>query len=69
MFNKAKFKAQMILAGINYKELAKKLGINESTLHRKISADGNFTRKEINDLIIILNIRDPEEIFFVEELA
>lgn len=69
MFDKTRFKAQIVLAGITSKELAEKLGINESTLYRKINKDGNFTRDEINKLIEILNIENPQEIFFAEKLA
>ncbi|MBQ9612215.1 MAG: helix-turn-helix transcriptional regulator [Lachnospiraceae bacterium] len=59
----------MVLAGINSKELAAKLGINESTLYRKINADGNFTREEIGKIVEILGIDNPQEIFFARELA
>lgn len=69
MFDRKRFKAQLVLAGMTSKEVAEKLGINEATLYRKINDDGRFTRQEINDLIRILNIEDPEQIFFATELA
>ncbi len=69
MFDKKKFKAQMILAGKTAKELAEVLGINEATMYRKINSDGSFTREEINKLISALHIESPMEIFFAEELA
>ena len=69
MFHKNKLKAQMTLLGITAKELAKELGINEATFYRKLQRDGDFTRKEINILIQVLQIENPEEIFFAEELA
>jgi len=69
LFDKNKFKAQMVLVGINSKELAKKLGINESTLYRKVNANGNFTREEIAMIVEILGIDNPQEIFFARELA
>ena len=69
MFDKKKFKAQIILAGTTAKELAKNLGIDESTLYRKINADGNFTREEISKITEILNIDNPQDIFFADELA
>lgn len=69
MFNKNMFRAQMALRGITARELSEKLGINESTLYRKINADGSFTREEINQLILILDISDPRAIFFSDELA
>ena len=57
------------MEGISVKELAEKLGLNESTLYRKIKADGAFTRDEINKMIDVLHIEDPREIFFAEKLA
>lgn len=69
MFDKNKFRAQMILVGITSKKLADELGINESTLYRKINANGNFTRDEISQLVSILKIDNPQDIFFANELA
>ena len=69
MFDRRKFQAQMVLTGINGKELSAQLGINESTFYRKLSNNGDFSRKEIASLIRILNIDDPMDIFFASELA
>ena len=69
MFDKRRFMAQLALVGMTMKELAFKLGIDESTLYRKISDDGRFSRKEMNDIINILQIADPTPIFFAHELA
>ena len=69
MFDERRFRAQLILAGVSMKELADKLGINESTIYRKIKQDGAFTREEINTMIEFLNISDPKDIFFTDKLA
>lgn len=69
MFDKKRFKAQVVLSGKTYQEIAKALDIDASTLYRKINADGNFTRSEINALIDFLGIENPQEIFFTQELA
>lgn len=69
MFHKNKLKAQMTLLGVTAKDLAKELDINEATFYRKMQRDGDFTRREINILIQVLQITNPEEIFFAEELA
>ena len=69
MFDQRRFKAQMILKGETGKSLAEKMGIDESTLYRKIKADGAFTRQEINQLIVILEIDNPVDIFFAPEIA
>ena len=52
MFKENEFRAQVVRAGKTNKELASYLGIDESTLYRKIKAGGNFTREEINKMII-----------------
>lgn len=69
MFDKRRFMAQLALSGLTLRELAQKLGINETTLYRKLNDDGRFSRKEMNDIITILNIDDPNPIFFAPELA
>ena len=69
MFDRKRFKAQLILAGVSMKELAEALGIDESTLYRKVNADGSFTREEINKMIDVLKIESPMDIFFTHELA
>ena len=69
MFDKNRFRAQIILAGMTAKELADKIGINESTLYRKINADGNFTREEIGKIVEILHIDNPKDFFFADNLA
>lgn len=69
MFDERRFRAQMVLADVTMKELASSLGINESTLYRKIKQEGAFTRDEINRMIDILKIKEPGEIFFANKLA
>lgn len=69
MFDVRKFKAQVVLKDKRMKDVAKALNIKESTLYRKIKRDGDFTRSEINILIVYLEIENPKEIFFTNELA
>lgn len=69
MFDERRFRAQLALVGISMKALADILGINESTLYRKVKDDGAFTREEINKMIDALKIEDPKAIFFADELA
>ena len=69
MFNERKFNAQLVLAGITKEQLAEAIGINASTLHRKIATDGNFTRPEIIKMLKPMKIESAEqmnEIFFEE---
>ena len=69
MFDEKRFRAQMVLADVTMKKLAEILGIDESTLYRKIKAGGAFSRSEINTMIPVLKITKPMDIFFTEELA
>lgn len=69
MFDKRRFMAQLALSGMTLRALAQKIGIDESTLYRKINDNGRFSRKEINEIIVLLNIDDPYPIFFAPELT
>lgn len=66
MFNKNRFNAQLALIGMSKGELAQRMGINESTLYRKINDNGRFDREEIRELIAIMQIdpKDVDAIFF-----
>ena len=50
MFDKNKFKACIVAAGKTAKDVAVILGINESTLYRKIANNGAFSREEIQKM-------------------
>lgn len=69
MFSEKRFKAQMVLAGLNQEEVAKALGIHPVTLYRKIRNNGDFSRDEISKLVEILKIDNPQDIFFASELT
>lgn len=69
MFNKLEFNAQIARKGMLRKDVAKALGIDVSTLYRKIEKDGDFSREEMATLIELLGIEDPKAIFFADELA
>lgn len=69
MFRENELKAQMARKGVSQEDLAKALGINATTLWRKIKADGNFTRNEISAMIDYLELEDPDSIFFAKRLA
>lgn len=64
MFRENELRAQMVRNGVSQEDLSKALGINTTTLWRKIKADGNFTRNEISIMIDYLNLKDPDSIFF-----
>lgn len=66
MFDRAKFEECMRKSGVTKKSLAKKIGINESTLYRKINGGGDFDRNEMGLIVLALGVQSPMEIFFAE---
>lgn len=72
MFNKNEFNAQLARRGVKKIELAKVLGIEYTTLYRKIEDDGKFSREEIAKIIDYLKIDNPlvvQSIFFANEVT
>lgn len=61
-------RAQMALKGINQAKLAKAIGISPNALGNKLHGRSDFTRKEISDIIRLLDIKDPMQIFFADEV-
>ena len=57
-------RAQMALKGIKSGELSNSLGISKTAFYRKMKGDSEFTRGEIEKIIVYLNIENPVEIFF-----
>lgn len=58
-------KAEIKAYGLTVAQVAGKLGISESTMYRKLRT-GDFTLLEAEMLINLLNIWEPEKIFFRE---
>ena len=62
----AKLRAQMSFCGMTVKDLAKELGIDESTYYRKMTNEGNtFTVEQVQKITAILNLskKDAASIF------
>lgn len=65
MINTQKIKAKMTESKITQEQLASKIGINPSTLNRKINnSEGTLTVKEAKNIADILGIKNPSEYFF-----
>lgn len=64
MTNTVELEVAIKRSGITKKELAKKLGISEMGLYKKIRNITEFKASEIAILIRELNIQNMEEIFF-----
>ena len=67
MINTQKIKAKMTEKKITQVQLAKLLGIDPSTLNRKINnkKGDNLTVKEVQKIMNILDINNPTEYFFI----
>ncbi|MDY6153088.1 helix-turn-helix domain-containing protein [Clostridium sp. HCP1S3_B4] len=67
MINTQKIKAKMTEKKITQVQLAKLLGIDPSTLNRKINNKNgdNLTVKEVQKIMNILDINNPTEYFFI----
>ena len=63
MFSATELKAQMVRKGFTQEKLANAIGITTKTLNLKIKS-GKFQRSEIQDIINVLEISDPNPIFF-----
>jgi DNA-binding Xre family transcriptional regulator len=61
MFNHTEFKVQLVRNSLTNKELAKEIGMDVSTLSRKLQNDGSFTRSEIVRISEVLKL-EPEDI-------
>lgn len=72
MVNVLKLKGKMAEREMSTAELARKIGVDTSTLYRKLCADGEtFTIKEANLIVKELNLNkeDAVSIFFSSNVA
>ena len=72
MGNMLKLKAKIVEKDKNLKIVAKEIGVDKSTLYRKVSCGGDdFTIREINELcnILDLDLASVNSIFFEELVA
>ena len=61
-------KGRMKAKNITQEELAKKLGISSKTLSNKFKK-GILGSDEIEKIIMVLDIKNPVEIFFAKEIT
>lgn len=66
MVNSNELKAAMVRKGLTQKDVAKELNIAPRTLSSKLSK-GVFGSDEIENLMTILDIKDPMSIFFAKQ--
>lgn len=61
-------KGLIVTKGLSQRQVAKMLGITEKTFYSKMKK-GIFNSVEMELMIDILNIKDPNEIFFAKKVA
>ena len=71
MINVNKIKARMVELGYTQEKLANEMGVDTSTINRKINySDGSkLTVLEAHRLTEILSIENPTDYFFTNKLA
>jgi len=72
MVNINKLKGKIVENGLTVEALAEKLGVDRSTLYRKLNAEGEtFTIKDANMICkaLELNIQEATAIFFSQYVA
>ncbi len=66
MFQKNEFKAEVVRRGMSLDDVAKAIGINPASLHRKMNGASDFYRGEIEKIVKLLDLSgsDVIRIFF-----
>lgn len=69
MFDRQAFRAEVVRKGKTMKGVANALGINVSTLYRKMNGQSDFYLDEIQALLLYLEIQEPKGIFFAHDIT
>lgn len=64
-----KLEFEMKRKGVSIDEMCKKLNISRSAFYRKRNGKSDFTLKEIQTIIEILDLQTPVGIFFAEKVS
>lgn len=68
MLDKNRLRASWVAKGLTQAEVAKKIEMSPSTFNRKIK-NGTFGTDEAQLLIELLDINDPQKIFFAKSVT
>lgn len=68
MFREDKFRGKIAETRNTISSLARKLGVDTSTIYRKMSGESDFTRAEIQSITQVLGLtaNDVQDIFFAQ---
>ncbi len=69
--NISELRAECVRNGMTLEDLAKKVGIDKSTLYRKMTGKSEFLRRELQTIKDTLSLNDEQflYIFFAQQLA
>lgn len=68
MLNKNKLRAEIVKNGYTQADVAKRLGMSEKTFISRMKR-GVFKTDEVEVIVEFLNIEDPMDIFFGQEVT
>lgn len=68
MIQTNEIKGKIAKCGLSQRKVAKMLGISEKTFYEKMKK-GVFNSSEMEEMISILNITNPAEIFFAPNVS
>ena len=68
MVNTNRLRGIIAERGMSQSKVAKSLGITAKTFYTKMK-EGRFDSDEMNDMIILLDIDNPAEIFFAKKVT
>ncbi|MCD8357480.1 MAG: helix-turn-helix domain-containing protein [Clostridia bacterium] len=69
MFNKLLFQYEVKKKGFTLKDAAHIMGVDVTTLYRKMNGESDFYRHEIQKLCAEIGFDNPMEIFFAEKIT
>ncbi len=67
--NVNKLKAKFVEHGMTQNDVAKSIGIANNSLSRKLAGKSEFTLGEVVRLCRVLEIAEPTEIFFSQDVS
>lgn len=68
MTDTKELKIAIVRAGLTQREIAKRLGLSEMGLHKKINNITEFKASEIKTLVELLGITNIDAIFFANDV-
>lgn len=60
---------KMEARGYTIQKMCEALGMSRSAFYRKRNGKSEFTLNEMNQILTILRVKDPREIFFKEKVS